>query len=66
LIDMLCKSHPQKVTLTHACLKVFDTLKLRLIPAPCVILTVSSDATFSVAIDASTVGIALVILQDHA
>jgi hypothetical protein len=59
LTDLLRKSKPQKVTLTPACLEAFDTLKLRLISAPCSILPeVGSDATFTVATDASTVGIA--------
>jgi hypothetical protein len=66
LTDLLRKSHPQKVTLTPACLEAFETLKLRLISAPCVILPeVGSDATFTVATDASTVGIAAVMLQDQ-
>jgi hypothetical protein len=57
LTDLLRKSLPHKVTLTHACLEAFETLKLRLISAPCVILPeVNSDATFTVAKDAYTVG----------
>jgi hypothetical protein len=65
LTDLLWKSQPQKVTLTPTCLEAFETLKLRLISAPCLILPgVSSDATFTVATDASTVGIASVMLQD--
>jgi hypothetical protein len=67
LTDLLMKSHPQKVTRTPACFKAFETLKLRLIPAPCLILPeVNSDATFTVATDASTVGIATVMVQDQA
>jgi hypothetical protein len=66
LTDLVRKSQPQKVMLTPACLEVFETLKLRLISAPCLILPeVSSDATFTVATDASTVGIATVMLQDQ-
>jgi hypothetical protein len=66
LTDLLRKSHPQKGTLTPACLEAFETLKLRLISAPCVILPeVSSDATFTVATNASTMGIAEIPLQDQ-
>jgi hypothetical protein len=38
LTDLLRKSKPQKVTLTPACLEALETLKLRLISAPCMIL----------------------------
>jgi hypothetical protein len=49
-----------------ACLEAFETLKLRLISAPCVVLPeVSSDAMFTVDTDASTLGIATVMLQDQ-
>jgi hypothetical protein len=66
LTDLLRKSHPQKVTLTRACLEAFETLKLRLISAPCLNLPeVSSDAAFTVATNASTVGIATFLLQDQ-
>jgi hypothetical protein len=66
LTDLLRKSQPQKVTLTSTCLEAFETLKLRLISAPCLILPeVGSDAAFTVAIDASTVGIAAVLLQNQ-
>jgi hypothetical protein len=66
LTDLLRKSQPQKVTRTLACLEAFETLKLRLISAPCLILPeVDSDATFTVATDTSTVGIAAVMLQDQ-
>jgi hypothetical protein len=66
LTDFLRKSQPHKVTLTLACLEAFETLKLRLISASCLILPeVSSDATFTVDVDASTVGIATVMLQDQ-
>jgi hypothetical protein len=64
--DLMRKSQPQKATLTPACLEAFETLKLRLISAPCLILPeVSSDAIFTVVKDASTVGIAAVMLQDQ-
>jgi hypothetical protein len=55
LTDLLRKSQPQKFTLTPACLEAFETLKLRLIFAPCLLILpeVSSDATFTVATDAS-------------
>jgi hypothetical protein len=66
LTDLLRKSQPQKVTLTHACLEAFETLKLRLIYAPCPILPeVSSDVTFTGATYASTLGIATVSFQDQ-
>jgi hypothetical protein len=66
LTDLLRKSQPHKVTLTPACLEAFEALKLRLISAPCLTLPeVSSDATFTVATNASTVGIAAVMLQDQ-
>jgi hypothetical protein len=67
MTDLLRKSKPQKVTLTHACLEASEILKLRLISAPCLILpeVVSSDMTFAVATHASNVGIATVLLQDQ-
>jgi hypothetical protein len=66
LTDLLRKSQPQRVTVTLACLEAFETLELRLISAPCLILPeVSSDATFTVVIDASSMGIATVLLQDQ-
>jgi hypothetical protein len=56
LTDLPRKSQPRKVTLTLSCLEDFETLKLRLISAPCLILPeVSSDAMFTVATNASTV-----------
>jgi hypothetical protein len=62
-LSLLQKFHPQKVSLTPACLQAFETLKLRHTSAPCVILPeVSSDPIFTVAICASIVGIAGVIL----
>jgi hypothetical protein len=65
LTDLLRKSQPQNVTLTHACLEAFKTPKLRLISAPCLILPeVSSDAMFTVATDAPAMGIATVHFQD--
>jgi hypothetical protein len=52
--------------LTPHCLEAFETLKLRLISAPCLILPeVSSDMVFTVATYASTVGIATFMLQDQ-
>jgi hypothetical protein len=52
--------------MTRACLEAFETLKLRLIPAPCLILPdVSSDGTFTVATYASSVGIATIMWQDQ-
>jgi hypothetical protein len=57
---------PQRVTLTLAFLKAFETLKLQLISAPSLILPeVGSDVTFTVAKDASTLGIVAVMLQDQ-
>ena len=65
LTGLLRKSQPQKVTLTRACLEAFETLKLRLIYAPCLILPeVGSDATFTVATNALTMGIAAVKEED--
>jgi hypothetical protein len=62
LTDLLRKSQPQNVTMTPPCLEAFETLKLRLISAPCLILAeVSSDATFTVATIASTAGIAAIM-----
>jgi hypothetical protein len=53
-------------TLTPACLQAFETFKLRFISAPCLTLPeVNSDATFTVARDASTMGIAAILLQDQ-
>jgi hypothetical protein len=47
-------------------LEAFETIKLQLISAPCLILPeVSSDAIFTVATDASTMGIAACLLQDQ-
>jgi hypothetical protein len=66
LTDLLRKSQPHKVTLAPSCLEAFETLKLRLISAPRMILPkVSLDATFTVATDASIVGIAAVMLQNQ-
>jgi hypothetical protein len=60
------KSQPRKVALTLACLEAFETLKLKLIYAPCLILPeVGSDATFTVTIYASSVEIAAFLLQDQ-
>jgi hypothetical protein len=66
LTDLLRKSPPQRVTLTPASLEAFETLKLRLISAPCMILPeVCLGAMFTVATHASTVRIATVMLQDQ-
>jgi hypothetical protein len=66
LTDLLRKSQPPKVTLTHACLEAFETLKLRFISALCLNLPeVSSDATLTVTTDASTMGVAAIMLQDQ-
>jgi hypothetical protein len=47
-------------------LEAFETLKLRLISAPCLILPeVGSDAMFTMATCASTMGIAALMLQDQ-
>jgi hypothetical protein len=51
---------------THAFLEAFETFKLPLISAPCLILPeITSDATFTVAKDASSMGITTVLLQDQ-
>jgi hypothetical protein len=66
LTDLLRKSQPHKVTLTPACLKAFETFKLRFIFGPyAILLEVSSDAMCTVAAYASTLGIALFLLQDR-
>jgi hypothetical protein len=55
-----------KVVLTHASLEAYDIVKLRLVSGPCVVLPqVSSDATFTVATNASSLEIAAVMLQDQ-
>jgi hypothetical protein len=66
LTDFLRNFKPKKITLTLACLEAFETVKLRLISAPCQILPeVNSDATLTVATTASTAGIAAVMLHDQ-
>jgi hypothetical protein len=66
LTDLLRKSQPHKATLMLACLEAFETFKLRVISAPCLILPeVSSDTMFTVATYASTVGLTIVLLQDQ-
>jgi hypothetical protein len=66
LADLLGKSQPQKIVITPTCMELFETRKLRLISAPCLVLPeVSSDATFTVAIGVSAVGIACALVQDH-
>jgi hypothetical protein len=65
LTNLLRKSLPHKVTLTPTCLEAFETLKLRLISAPCLILPeVILEATLTVATYASIVGIATIMMQD--
>jgi hypothetical protein len=55
-----------KVMLTLACLEAFETLKLWLIFAPCLILPdIMLNATFTVAKYTSTMGIATIMLQDQ-
>jgi hypothetical protein len=47
-------------------MEAFETLKLRLISAPCLIFPeVSLDAMFTVATNASTMGIEAITLQDQ-
>jgi hypothetical protein len=66
LTDSMRKSKPHKVTLTLACLKAFDTLKLRLISTLCLILPeVTSDATFIVPTYALTIGNAKVVAMSR-
>jgi hypothetical protein len=66
LMGLPRKSLRQYVTLTPAYLEASETLKIWLISAPCQILPeVSSDATFTVAAYALTVGIASFMLQDQ-
>jgi hypothetical protein len=66
LTDLLRNSQPHKVTLTPSFLEAFETLKLRLISAPCLILPeVGSDATINVATNTSSMGIAALLLQDQ-
>jgi hypothetical protein len=66
LTDLLREPPRHKVTLTPACLEAFETLKIRLISAPCLILPeVCSDATFTVATNASFVEIATILMQDQ-
>jgi hypothetical protein len=58
LTDLLRESQPQKVMMTPTHLEAFETLKLRLIFAPCLTLPdVGLDATSTVAKDASRMGI---------
>jgi hypothetical protein len=66
LKNVLRKAKARKCTMTPACLEAFKTRMLRLISAPCLILPeVSSDAMFSVAANASSKGIAAILLQDQ-
>jgi hypothetical protein len=66
LTDLLRRSKSRKVALRHACLEAFETLKLRLTSTPCLVLPeVSLDAILTVATNASTLGIATILLQDQ-
>lgn len=66
LTDLLRKAKPAIVDWTPECQEAFETLKLRLISAPCLAIPeVGTDATFIVATDASNVGLAAVLLQDQ-
>jgi hypothetical protein len=65
LTDLLRKYEPHEVTLMHACLEAFEALKLRLIPASCLVFPeIRSDAMSSIARDASTVEIGAILLQN--
>mmetsp|Transcript_32607 Transcript_32607/g.82239 ORF Transcript_32607/g.82239 Transcript_32607/m.82239 type:complete len:736 (-) Transcript_32607:576-2783(-) len=64
LTDLLRKSKPVHVDWSPACQEAFETLRLRLISAPCLsIPSMGADATFTVATDASNVGLAAVLLE---
>jgi hypothetical protein len=66
LTDLLRRSQQQTIVMTPTCMDAFETLKLRLISTPCLVLhEVSSDATFTVATYASAVDTAYVLLQDQ-
>jgi hypothetical protein len=67
LTDLLRKSKAQKIAMTPTCMEAFKTLKLRLISIPCLVLPeVSSDATFTMATNALTMGVdATIVLQDQ-
>jgi hypothetical protein len=52
--------------MTPACFEAFETLKLRLISAPCLILPeINSDAMFTVATYVATLGTAGALLKDQ-
>jgi hypothetical protein len=58
---LLVESKPQWIAMTPTCSDTFETFKLRLISAPCMVLPeVSSDATYTVATYSSSLGIAVV------
>jgi hypothetical protein len=64
--DLMRKSQPTKIVMTPLCVVAFETLKLCIFSAPCLVLPeFSSDATFIVATNASAVDIVDVLLQDH-
>jgi hypothetical protein len=64
MTDLLRKSQPHEILMTPTCLEPFQTLKRRLISAPCLVLPeVSSNATFTVATYASAVSIATALPQ---
>jgi hypothetical protein len=66
LTNSLRKSMRHNLTLPLACLEAFETLKLRLISVPCMIVpVVSSDATFTVATNASKEGIGRISLEEQ-
>jgi hypothetical protein len=66
LTDFQRNSQPYKPTLTPIWLEAIETLKLRLISAPCMLLPeVGSDATSTVATDVSTLRIATVLLHEQ-
>jgi hypothetical protein len=66
LTYLLRKPQPQKFVMAPTCIEAFETLELGLISAPCLVLPkVSSDATFTVATNASAVGASTALLQDN-
>ena len=66
LTDLLRKAKPAIVTWSTECQEAFETLRLRLISAPCLLIPdIGTDVTFTVATDASNVGLAAVLLQDQ-
>jgi hypothetical protein len=66
LTYLLRKSQPQAFMMAPTCIEAFEILELGLISAPCLVLPkVSSDATFTVATNASAVGASIALLQDN-